>query len=204
MKLRLALSPTQRRIAAVMLLLLALAAAATGIWLTQKRLHQRYADHIAGELDRLGRYQRIIAMRPELEKAITKVKDSKYARFYLTNSAPALAAAEIQQLVQAAVEANGLKLESTQIAPHKDEAEWRKVSANFKLRGKLPDVQKTLFALETAQPYLFIENLSINSRTGRGYKPVPGVEPDVMLQFDLHGYALIPAKPAANAPKGAA
>ena len=195
-----ALTPREHRVLAVGLLLALMLGAAWGIAEVNSRMHARYDAAIAQELDKIARYQRIAAARSDYETHIRQVKAMDAAKFYLKSSAPSLAAADIQQVVQAVNEANGLNTESMQIAPHKDEDGHRKVTLNVRLRGKLQSVQSMLHSLEATQPYLFVDSLNIQSTVRSNFVPTPNVDPDVQVQFDLHGYALL--KKIENAPAG--
>lgn len=187
-----ALTPAQSRLLAVVLLLVVLALLAVLVYMPWQRLNRHYDTAIEDQLDRTARYLRIAAQQQGVEANIAAIKKLRSERFYLTASAPALAAAEVQQMALAIVEANQVKVESTQIAPHKDEGTHRRVAVNFRLRAPLPAVQKTLYELETVIPYLYIDNLVAISSVARVYRPTPGTEPDVGVQFDLYGYARIP------------
>ena len=186
-----ALKPLESRLLAVFLLLAILAAVVTAVVVANRRAHAYYDEAIATWLDQMARYDRVAATRGDYEKTIASVKARDASKFYLKASAPALAAADIQQVVQTLVEANGLRSESMQIAPHKDEGGRRQITLNLRLRGKLAGVQNMLYALETTQPYLFVDNLNIQSTVRFNFVPTPGVEPEVMAQFDLSGYALL-------------
>lgn len=188
-----ALTPAQSRLLAIVLLLAVVALAALAVYVPWQRLHQHYDTAIEDQLDRTARYLRIAAQQNSVEANIAAIKKLKSERYYLTASAPALAAAEVQQMALAIVEANQVKVESTQIAPHKDEGTHRRVVVNFRLRAPLPAMQKALYELEAVAPYLYIDNLVALSSVARVYRPAPGVEPDVQVQFDLYGFARIPA-----------
>lgn len=193
--MKIEVTPWQSRILAAVLLFAALLAAGVMIYLPYRHAHQRYEAHIDELLEHIGRYRGIASTRPVIEANIARLKKLDPGRFYLKASAPALAAAEVQQMAMNAIEPNQLQVESTQIAAHKDDGTRRKVTVNFRLRGPLPAVHKALYQLETAAPYLFLDNLVIRSAVTRNYRPVAGVEPDVPVQFDLSGYARI-VKPA--------
>lgn len=197
--MKLTLTPMQSRGLAIALVLAVLAILAVLIYLPWKQAHLYYDAAIADRLDRTSRYLRIAAQRKDVEANIALIRKRNASRFYLKASAPALAAAEVQQMAQTIVEANQLAVESTQFASHKDDGPRRKVSVNFRLRGLLPAVQKALYELETALPYLFVDNLVIRSTVARNFKPSAGVEPEVLVQFDLNAFARV-AKPAAKKP----
>lgn len=193
------LTPMQSRLLAIALLLGVIALLAVSVYVPWRQAHQHYDAAIEEKLDRTARYLRIAAQKANVEANIEAVRKQRAERYYLTASAPALAAAEIQQMALAIVEANQVKVESTQIAAHKDEDARRKVTVNFRLRGPLPAMQKTLYELETAAPYLYVDNLVFLSTITRVFRPTPGVEPDVQAQFDLYAFARI-GEPAVKKP----
>jgi general secretion pathway protein M len=195
--MKLTLTPMQSRVLAIALLLAVLAILAALVYVPWKQAHLYYDAAIADRLDRTSRYLRVAAQRKNVEANIALIAKRNASRFYLKASSPALAAAEVQQMAQAIVEANGLTVESTQFSSHKDDGPRRKVTVSFRLRGPLPAVQKALYELETALPYLYVDNLVIRSNAGRNAKPAPGVEPDTLVQFDLYAFTRL-AKPAPN------
>ena len=184
------LTPIQSRLLAVFLLVAGVAALAVAIAIPLQRMHKEYDTTIEERRDRIARYDRIAAGRDEMEKAIAAVKARDAGKFYLKSSAPALAAADIQQIVQALVEVNGLRQESTGIAPHKDEGERRKITVILRLRGKLQGLQHFLYSIESTQPYLFVDNVNIQSTVRQTYIPQPGVEPEVTAALEVSGYAM--------------
>jgi len=197
--MKLTLTPMQSRVLAIALLLGVLALLVVLVYVPWQRLHRHYDTAIEDQLDRSSRYLRIAAQRQNVEANIVLIKKRDARRYYLKASAPALAAAEVQQMAQTIIEANELKVDSTQIAAHKDDGPRRKVVVNFQLRGQLPAVQKALYELETALPYMYVDNLVMRSSLARRGVPVPGVEPDIMVQFDLYAFAQV-AKPALKKP----
>ena len=197
--MKLTLTPVQGRVLAVALLFAGLAILAALVYVPLQQAHLHYDTVIEDRLNRTVRYLRIAAQRENVEKNIALIAKRDARRFYLKASAPALAAAEVQQMAQAIVETNGLAVESTQFASHKDDGPRRKVTVNFRLRGLLPAVQKALYELETTLPYLYVDNLLIRSTVMRNFNSSPGVEPEVLVQFDLYAFARV-AKPALKKP----
>jgi general secretion pathway protein M len=195
------LTPLHHRLLALLLLAALLALFVAAVYFPLQRAHQHYDEAIEDFQDRTARYLRVAALKPQVEQNIAELKQRNAGRFYLKASAPALAAAEVQQLAQDVLDKHALKVESTQIVAHKDDPPRRKVTVNFRLRGKLEPIQQALHELESMTPYLFLDNVAIRSSVVRNFRPVPGIEPDVLLQFDLYGHALInkPAAPAAGA-----
>lgn len=183
------MTPRQSRMLALLLLLAALAAAVAAIAIPAMQLHAHYQSAIDQRVDRLSREQRIISMAPALQKQMVQLQQLNPARFYLRNNNPVLAAAEIQENAKHLIDANGGKLLSMNILPPKDEGQLTRVGVNVQLTAGLDGVEKLFYGLETATPYLFINNLSI--RTINAYTPPNGTAPPLQLQvqFDLSGFA---------------
>ncbi|MDY0330451.1 MAG: type II secretion system protein GspM [Thiomonas sp.] len=182
------MTPGQSRALAVLLLLAVLCAVAAAIAIPALQLNARYQSAIDQRVDRLTREQRIISMAPKLQQQMLELQRLNPSRFYLRNPNPVLAAAEIQENAKRLIDANGGKLLSMNILPPKDEDPLTRVGINVQLTGGLDGVEKLLYQLETATPYLFINNLSI--RAINAYLPRNSAVPPLQLQvqFDLTGY----------------
>ncbi|RPJ37719.1 MAG: hypothetical protein EHM21_17850 [Chloroflexi bacterium] len=186
------LTPLQSKSLALALLVLVFVLFALALAMPVMLAHRHYDASIEQLTDRMERYHRIIAMAPGLKAGLEQVKVRDGQKFYLKNVTPALAAAEIQEIVKTVIGAQSGKLTSIQIIPHKDDGGYRQIAVNLQFSGTIVSIQKILYALETQRPYLFVDNLSIRSRLMSNYRAAPGVEPEYFVQFDLIGYALIP------------
>ncbi len=164
-------------------------------------LHRYYDERLDDMNKRIGRYDRANAQRaPLLEKREDlRAQDSR--KYYLKAATPALASAELQDAVKTIVEATvgPNQVQNTQVIPPKDDGLVRNVSATFNLQTSMPNVRKIFYAIETAQPYLLIDNLTMRTTVGSNHKSNPGQEPMVFVQFDVTGVALVNAPPAVNA-----
>ena len=111
--------------------------------------------------------------------------------FFLTNTAPNLASAELQDLVRAAIENNGGRITTIQTAQPRDDGRFRQIGINVQLFATTPNLQKILYALETQVPYALVENITIRPLNAfRGFKPAPGNEPELSVLLDVTGFAL--------------
>ena len=186
------MSPKQSRAAAlallVALLVLAVGIIAVPLWL----LNRHYDAALEDSVTRLERYSKIAGMRDGLIRKSAEVKALAASHHYLKSASPALAAAELQEQAKVILEANGGKLNSIQILPHKDDGAYRQVSVALQLSAPLSAVKGMLYALESARPYLFVDNFSVRSTAGFGPRigVDPAAEPELTVQFDVTGYAL--------------
>ena len=152
-------------------------------------LHQQITTAIAQLTDRLETYRRVAAQAPEYRKALDAMREKDARRFFLKNSAANLAGAELQELVRTAIEGNGGRITTSQNQAPKDDGRYRQIGLNVQFFATTPNLQKILYALETQQPYLVVENLSLRPLNAfRGFRPAPGQEPEVNVQLDVVGF----------------
>jgi len=170
----------------VVVSLLAVAAIAIPVWL---RYHY-YDAAIAESLDRLDRYRRIAATRPQVARELEAMAAREPRKFFLRSGAAALSAAEAQEAVRSLVEASGGRLITMAAPVSKDEGRYRQVSVNVQMTANIFALRKILGAIEGHTPYLFIDNLMIRTQVPANFRPAPGAEPEMFVQFDVSGYAI--------------
>lgn len=147
-------------------------------------------EALADARERLGRYRRIAATRPDLEAQIDAMEDRGAARGnYLTGRTDALAAAELQNRVKKIIETNGGKLRSIQAVPGKADGAFQRVTIRVQLAAPIDSLYRTIYALEAEKPFLFLDNIDIgNRRRGRRKKTPDATDPALTVRFDLFGY----------------
>jgi hypothetical protein len=199
------LKPEQSRALAVALLFVAVLLGLVLLLAPFLLLHRHYNDAIEAAQDRLDRYRRISAQAPELAKAVEAMRARQGRRFLLKNTAANLAGAELQELVRAAVENNGGRITTVQITTPREDGRFRQIGLNLQLFANTPNLQKILYAIETQQPYMVIDNLTVRPLNGfRGFRPAPGNEPEISVLMDITAFALAePNAPAAAPAAGA-
>jgi general secretion pathway protein M len=189
----------QRRALALGLLALAVAAALALLLAPVLLLHKHYDDAIASWTTRLATYRRVAAQAPALRSALDAMRTKDGRRFYLRNTAPNLAGAELQELVKTAIEQGGGRITTSQSPAPRDDGGFRQIVANVQFFATTPNLQRILHAVETKEPLLVIDNVTIRPTNAfRGFKPAPGQEPEVNVQLDVSAWALPEptAKPA--------
>ena len=189
MKIR--LTPNQSKALAIGLLflvtVLAVLAVAIPNWLANRHYDQAIEDYT----ERLIRYRRFAEQAPLIEKEIQKVEAINPKKFYIKTNNPALAASEIQESLKQLFESRKGKLVSIQILPSKDEGKYRRVSISIQANVSTLALQQILHGIESQEPHLFIDTMSVRAGQGRLYRPLPGVEPEFGLQMTIHGFAMI-------------
>lgn len=174
---------------AVATVLVVVAAIGIPVWM----LHRHYDASLADLSDKLERYRRVAATRPEAARQLEALRAKDTRRFFLRSGAPALSAAEAQEAVRALVENSGGRLISLQPPVVKDDGRYRQVSVNVQITANIFAMRKILHAIETHTPFLFIDNLVVRSQVPGNFKPAPGGEPEMFMIFDVSGFALTSA-----------
>jgi len=188
--LALPLPPRQSRVLALALLALAVLLGIALLLTPFLLLHRHYDATIDALQDRIEVYRRVAAQTPELKKALEALRAKDGRRFFLHNTAPNLAGAELQDLVRAAIENNGGRITTIQTAQPREDGRFRQVGINVQLFASTPNLQKILYALETQTPYTLIENITVRPLNAfRGFKPPPGNEPELSVLLDVSGFA---------------
>lgn len=185
------LSKKQSRSLAVGILILLIAIIGLLVAIPARMLHRHYDQALDTQVEYLGRYQRIVETRGDIQAALDKLKKLDGRKHFLKNTGAALAASEIQEIAKNLIESNSARLISMQVVPQKEDSGYRRVTVNIQFYSNMTVLRKILYTLETAQPYLFVDNATIRSQLNAYYKPNPGVEPEMVAQFDLSGYALL-------------
>lgn len=183
------LSPEQSRRLAVGILaavvILAIAAVAIPVWLA----HRHYDRALADMTDRFERYRRLASTRPEVVRNLEAVRAKEARKFFLRPGGAALSAAEVQESVRQIIEANSAKLITMQVPASNDEGRYRRVVVNVQLTANIQALRKILHRIEAGTPLLFVDNLMVRSQVASTFKPGPGAEPEMFVQFDVYGYS---------------
>lgn len=194
-----ALTPAKSRLLALLLLVLVVTVIFT---LVIKPLAQQYLaarDTIADLENRLEVYQRVSAALPENQQRLAELQQNNpAATFYLAESRPSLAAAQLQQRVSQLIGDSGAQLVSTQILQTDDEGVLPTVAIQVHMRGETQQIVDLFYQIETGKPLMFADNIVLAAVTRAPPRAVrrgvrnsvqPVTAPGLDLRFDLIGYS---------------
>ena len=162
------LNPKQRRLLALAILVLALGVVFSVSLLPVLLANQHYRETIASLESRLQKLQRAAAVGDSLQPQYEQLKrwQTSDAQYLKSNSA-ALAAAELQRLVKRVMVAKNAQVVSTQILTTRAEEGFDRVSLKVRLRGELENIVQAFHVLETGEPFVFLDNVSVRASRGR-------------------------------------
>ena len=196
------LSPQQQRVLAVGLLVLAVVAALVLLAGPIVLFHRHYDVAIEDTSRRLELYRRVAAQAPDLRAGLEVMKQKDGRRFFLRNTAPNLAGAELSDLVRAAIENNSGRITTSQSPAPRDEGRFRQTFVTVQFFATTPALAKILAALDTQVPYVVVDNMTIRPLNAfRGFRPATGQEPELSVQMDVSAWAFPEAPKAAAAAK---
>jgi len=152
-----------RRAVALGLLAAALAGLGLLAWLPLRWIAYQEArlaaleDRIAGLRERIAEREQLLAERRLLESALGD------EALFVRAATPALAAAELQGLVSAAVRANGGELLTAQVLEPTDAPPFLEIGLRLELRAGLRALAGVLHAIETNRPLLLVRSLRLSA-----------------------------------------
>ena len=187
-----ALSPLVSRSLAVAILVAALAALWVLLVAPVTEKFEGYGRSISHSRELLVRHLQIAAQRARLETELEELRraQSSTGRF-LEGGGIELVAAEAQNKVKNLIDANGATLQSTQILPAQEKDNFRKLTIRVTMSADTEALQRIFHALETANPYLFLDNIDIRSRRRRARRGRSVSQGELQIRFDLYGYMRI-------------
>jgi general secretion pathway protein M len=189
-----ALSPDFRRVVAVLLLLLTVAA---GNELLVQPLLGLYRDlNVRWQESslRLGHYQRAAARLDSLGEARRQLETAAEGpQPYVTAESEALAVAELQETVRRVAEAEGAELIGTRVLATVSEGGFQRLGLRVTLAATLAPLQAFLYALESGPPLRLIDDLSIQRRDARPAAIPADGDPLLDVGFDIVVYRQEPS-----------
>lgn len=184
-----ALSPVTGRLLAVAILLLLL----FGVWslLVQPLAarHASYDEQIAQSRALLVRYQAIVASEARLARELEALREAESSSGgLLATNNPNVGAAEIQKQMKDFVAASGGALKSIGILPTEDQAAFQRVAVRLNILCDTAALQQLLYMIESANPYLFADNLNVRARGARRRQKDQAETGALQIRLDVSGY----------------
>lgn len=180
-----------RRAAALAILFALIGGAALAVYMPLSNAHARLDQEIADLEFRIERFQRVAAAQPALRHRL-KVLESHQATEadLVPGSSDALAGADLQERAKDIITGAGGRVERVQVIPVEAENALRPVMLRVQFTGTATALQRSLHAIESGQPVLFVRALDARARSGEHKKVQQDPSLDVMLDvvMDIQGY----------------
>ncbi|MDH3659748.1 MAG: type II secretion system protein GspM [Alphaproteobacteria bacterium] len=185
-------SPVSRTLALAILAALPLLAVQGAVAPYAERYRQN-REAIVQATQLVARYQSLADRRVGLEAEIARLDAAESPDAgYLEGASDALAAAELQDLVETMVETAGGQVVSVQTLPssstEQEEAPFR-TGLQVRFAAAVDQLANALYALETGEPFLFVDRLDVSKSGGGKREAEPGA-PTVDVRLDVFGYRM--------------
>lgn len=141
---------------------------------------------IATQRETLARVAAVASRKSDVAALSRQVDAENDLGEFLAAANEGAANASLQARLKAATEAAGARVRSVQGLPSKSDGQTSFIGARIDLYGPLEAVHKTVHAVESGKPYLFVSNASIRLSTASGTQ-TPTAEPIVAAQLDVFG-----------------
>jgi len=137
----------------------------------------------------IGMYRARLAQLPDVEAQRAQLLQHADSEPGLIQAGDAsLAAAELQRLVETLIQNHGGELRSTQPSPPEQIEGFEIVAVENAFSLPVTQFANLLYALETQNPYLFIDRLEVSGPPNWQSEVDNGQEPRLQLQWTVHGY----------------
>ncbi len=187
----------QRRILAMLLLFLVLAAVVRVVVLPIWSGFLSNRDAIAQSEDNIARYSRLSTQIGALQSAVGELEQTDdLDRYVLVQESEPLAAAALQARMKSVVNSSGGTLTSTQVLPTETEQGFKRVIVNVRMAVSTDALQRVLYELENNLPYLLTDDIVILSRGARKRRRTTQGVDLLDVRFNLYGYMRDTEEPA--------
>jgi len=185
-----------RFLALVLLLIAVLLVYALGVHWWFVSPHLAIGEQMDDLRDQENRFSQIVAQRPQIERRLAEARAfEQNNQAFLTDPDPNSAFSDIVQRLKQAItahagESNSCQTVSTSPFKNVEEELYQRVSAQVRMRCGLERFSDIVYDLESGNPYLFVDRLTIYRQLG-GYVPPGGKKPPASaleIQFNLSGY----------------
>jgi len=154
--------------------------------------YQSGGSRIAQAREQLDRYQRLGSQVDAWREYERRLRDTGQLAPYLIDAPnAALAAASVQQRLKDVASAHDGRILSTRVIKSSDQdGPFERITVGARLQLTLEGLQSLVHELETGQPYLFFDNVSVMSRPARRGRRRAAKAPSNLLETRLTLFGL--------------
>lgn len=144
----------------------------------------------------LERYRGIAAQREELAAGLAEHEEvAAESTAYLEGPTGALAAAALQDHVGSVIARSGGELRSTRVLasePVDEVAGVSRAGLRLDLGVDVEGLERLLYDLESGEPFLFIDQITIREQRSRRRRAEDSPRPMLDVSFEIYGYVRTP------------
>ncbi len=177
------LEPQQRRLALIGGGVLLLALVYLLIIMPIMALEEGWSQELTRKRQMLNKYQLLIASKAKVVQGNREVKAalSQAENQFLAGANPAVASADLQEVLKKLTQDHGITLTSAKVLPPREAGPYMEVPVQAQLSCTTPQLLTILYQLEHHQKLLFVPELEVNAPRWM----VGGPQKDALLQVNL-------------------
>ena len=180
---------TRDRVLAVALLVVSIGLGYTLVINPLLDLRREYSESVEDLEFRLQRYRKVAAEKGYWAKHVEEIKQhSSVSEQYISQDTPALASADLQTLIKETVNSAGGELISTQVVPEQKEEQLTRIAVRVRMNGSTRVLREVLYAVETAKPILWVDNVNLRPIRVPVRPGAKGVSDRLSIDFEVVGY----------------
>jgi len=145
---------------------------------------------------RLQQYERILATKDSVIAGMVKIKEQHEKQGYFNSQkTDALASAEMQEFIKKAIVDAGGQLSSTQALPVSNKDKFSRITVRVRMTGNSEVLRAVLYKIETATPFIIIDQIDIRPMRGKRNKTTRQIDPSNELNVNFQAVSFM-RKPA--------
>jgi general secretion pathway protein M len=145
---------------------------------------------------RLQQYERILATKDSVIAGMAKIKEQHEKQGYFNSQkTDALASAEMQEFIKKAIVDAGGQLSSTQALPVSNKDKFSRITVRVRMTGNSEVLRAVLYKIETATPFIIIDQIDIRPMRGKRNKTTRQIDPSNELNVNFQAVSFM-RKPA--------
>ncbi|WP_031434575.1 type II secretion system protein GspM [Methylomarinum vadi] len=146
---------------------------------------------------RLQRYRQVVDKKDTVAASIERIKQQYSERGYFSNrDTVALASADLQKFIKAAISQAGGELTSTQVLPGSSKSGFNQISIKVRMSGDIEVLRNVLHEIEATVPIMVIDQLDIRPVRGRRNRRTRQIEPSNKLNVNFQAVSFMRAEPS--------
>lgn len=144
---------------------------------------------------RLHRYKKIAARKDQVLADSQQIKQKyQQQQYFSTHDTVALASADLQKNIKAAIANAGAQLNSTQVLPVKNENKLSYVTIKVRMSGTIEQLRTIIYQLETAKPLVILDQIDIRPVRGKRNRKTRKIEATNQLNINFQAISFMRAK----------
>lgn len=176
-------SKPMRRAAALGLLTAALAVVTLGVAMPIVHRVRDLAQSLDDQQWQLRQYTAVAAREASVRTLEQRHQAELALGEFLPGDGELAAQANLQTALTGLAQSSGVRIRSARKLPDRERAPFKLMGVSVNLTTDIESLQKLLYAIETARPYMFVEAADISPLGGAN--PAPGGPPLLEVRLDI-------------------